>query len=207
MRRLTEILIVTLVALSLGACSAADFRWWPAHEPPDIDAAPGRPDTLPAEPADADIAITKPKPKDRPSLIPDAQTELLHEANAYFALSPEAQRREFSRAESQYLDDSSDFHLLRLGLYAALTRPERPDDYQHVRNDLRARLMHEEAMSDEDGLRPLAGLVLHMLDEREQLMAQLTSRNEELQRKLDELKAIEQQLRERETTGSIRTFP
>lgn len=207
--RKTEILFVLCITLMLGACGTFNNNWGPAPESPDMDIPSGDSRTLPG---DMNIAVDDTGGPDAGpgvilSSIPDVKTELLQQANRYFTLSPDAQHLEFVRAETLYLNDSSDINLVRLGLYAVLTHTDRTGNHQRVRNDLRARLSLNQTPVGEDDLHPLAEVALHLLDERERLMAQLTSRNEELQHKLDELKAIEQQLRERDSPEIIRTLP
>ncbi len=207
--RPTEVLFAACIALMLGACSTLNNEREPAPDKPDMD-IPAEDSSAP--PPDRNAAadgtgISDTGPGADLSSIPDLQTELLQQANRYFTLSPDAQREEFSEAVTRYLNDSTDINLVRLGLYAALTQTDQPGDHQRVRNDLRARLSLNHTPIGEGKLHPLAEVVLHLLDERERLMAQLTSKNEELQRKLDELKAIEQQLRERDSPDIIRTLP
>lgn len=199
MRRLTEYLTVAILALALGACSTVDFHWWPVQEQTDGEPPPEAPDAPPHEIASSEIVISE--------VIPDPLAGVLDRANGYLAQPPETQRQEFARTEANYLGDPSDLNLIHHALLAALTRPEHPGAYQRVRSDLGVWLRQQETTDDTTGIVPLARVVLHLLDERERLMAQLTSQNEELQHKLDELKAIEQQLRERDSTEIIRTLP
>jgi hypothetical protein len=142
-----------------------------------------------------------------PSPIPDIQGILLRQAEHYLALSPEAQDLEYTRVEANRQADPTGPNLIHLALLAALTAPERPGAYDALRDELDDWLTQQDKGSNEGNLLPFAGIVLHLLEERERLMAQLTSQNEELQHKLDELKAIEQQLRERDSTEIIRTLP
>lgn len=204
-RRTTDIFIVAALAFTLGACSAIDIRWPP-------------PGTTTETPAEKSSAATADKPAapgkpvevaadaDAPSSIPDIHTRLLRQASIWAELAPDAQQAEFSDAERRYAESPTDINLLRLGLYAALTPQEQPGAWRSLRGSLRERLPHM-ASPDNDELHALAAVVLRMLDDRERLMAQLTSQNEELQHKLNELKSIEQQLRERDSTDIIRTPP
>jgi hypothetical protein len=209
MRHTAEILIAIALAFALGACSTVDFRWWSAKEPTDIEGHPVEGPVAPSPPADRDrdmvggdhSVIGKPSP------IPDIQVILLRQAEHYLALSPDAQNLEFTRVEANHQADPSDLNLIHLALLAALTAPEGPGAYDAVRGELGDWLAQQDKGTNKDDLLPFARIVLHLLEERERLMAQLTSQNEELQHKLDELKAIEQQLRERDSTEIIRTLP
>ncbi len=202
MHRTTDIAIAVLLALALGACSAIDVHWWPPPETPADDARIETTEDPPragaADAGDADIEIL--------SSIPDIHVRLLRQASIWLELAPEVQVREYAEVERRYANSPTDIHLVRLGLYAALTQQAQPGEYKPLRDALRERLPRMEP-GDGNELSALAAIVLHMLDDRERLMAQLTSQNEELQRKLNELKAIEQQLRERESTDIIRTLP
>lgn len=204
LHRTTDIAIAVLLALALGACSVIDVHWRPPPETPVDDTRiestedPLRADDADVGDAGADITIA--------SSIPDIHIRLLRQASIWLELAPDARRREYTEAEKRYAHSPTDIDLVRLGLYAALTQQAQPGEYNSLRNTLRERLPRMDS-GEGDELPALAAIVLHMLDDRERLMAQLTSQNEELQRKLNELKAIEQQLRERESTDIIRTLP
>lgn len=202
MHRTTDIAVVVLLALALGACSAIDVHWWPPPETPaddpHIEAVEDPPRAGDADAGDSHIDI--------PSSIPDIHARLLRQASIWLELAPEVRQREYAEAERRYANSPDDINLIRLGLYTALTQQARPGEYKPLRDALRERLPHMESR-DNSELAAIAAIVLHILDDRERLMAQLTSQNEELQHKLNELKAIEQQLRERDSTDIIRTLP
>lgn len=159
----------------------------PAAEPPERA-------TVPAAPA-PDVSQTQgaiPTPRVR-----SPEEALVHFGRFYLDLSPEARRQEFTQTEERYLQDSSPRNLLRYALLATLNGIERPGASRRLRADLRAYI---EGSGDRDGnedVVPLARVLLHILEERDQLLRQLSARNENLQRKLDELKDIERQLRDR----------
>ncbi len=199
MRRTADLLIALLLAFVLGACSTIDIQW-----PSQTDTANGAPDTSPANDS-ADTATDPAAVVTEPSPIPDIHARLLRQASVWLELEPAARQQEFTDAQRSYAEAPTDIQLVRLGLYATLTTPEQPGTWQKLRDTLRERIPRMDTGDDE--LHALAVVLLRILDDRERLMAQLTSQNEELQRKLNELKAIEQQLHERESTDIIRTLP
>lgn len=143
---------------------------------------------------------------------------LLTAGERYKALSPEARQRELARVKARYRRDRSADNLMRLALLTALSDSYRPDGAD-VRARLKAYVDQGEGRHGPWG--PLAGLLLHVLDERARLVqekqtlrrqlnrheADVRRLNEKLDRheadeqrlsdKLDQLKAIEQKLNER----------
>jgi hypothetical protein len=125
-----------------------------------------------------------------------ALSELLRFAQGTLALPKEAQRRVLAQTEDVYAQDRTPANLIRCALLTAALGSERSVAASRIRADLRAYLERSDEGA-QDSLLPLASLLLHVLDAREEMAAQLIAQNDLLQRKLDELKAIEQQLLER----------
>lgn len=189
------------LAITLSACSGTGGTV--RIEPPQPeDTAIERPPeiteraTVPAAPAPESA-----EPKTQ-AVAPAARERgpeeaLIQFGKSYLDLSPEARRQEFLQSEARYLRDANARNLLRYAMLAALNGVDRPGANRRVRTDLRALI--EQANGDEESeeLVPLAHVLLHIIEERDALLGQLTAKNETLQRKLDELKDIERQLRDR----------
>lgn len=194
-----------LTLATTSACSNFLHRGTPAQ-----DAA-----TTPAEPVDiTPVPMIPPATNDdateHVSTPPEAQRrpgpaeEMTQRANAWLTLSREAQRQEFQRAEARYQQSGSPQDLIDLALLAALRNPERAETAKRIRGNLRNHIEQGINAGENDEITPLARLLLQILDERERLIGQLTSQNETLQNQLNELKAIEEQLRDRSGSEPIR---
>lgn len=131
-------------------------------------------------------AVSAPEP---PATSSTAVLDLLRYAEEYAGLPPEMQRQRIGEAELRNNLEPSPLALVRYGLLMALAKPERQAGAGAVA-DLREFIGQREFSETDRDLVPLAQVLAHVLDEREHLMAQ----NAELQRKLNQLKAIEQKL-------------
>ncbi|MDR2877627.1 MAG: hypothetical protein LBV36_06280 [Chromatiales bacterium] len=130
---------------------------------------------------------------------PAIEEQLTEYANIWLNLSREAQRQELLEAEARYLKSAAIPDLIHYAMLYVLRPAERAGTTKRVRSDLRRYLESATASADTttDDLMPIARVLLYLLDEREQMLVQLTSQIETLQRQLDDLKAIEEQLRDR----------
>jgi hypothetical protein len=200
-------MVAMLPALLLMACSAPGARREAAPPP-----APPAPDEQPAAPAPRAVSGEPPQQgsgAEAETARPEAMAEhdLLRFGQGFVALSREAQRQVFAQAEALYGRDRDPPNLVRYALLAALMGGERPAGSNRLRADLRAYLEADPGAASERELAPLASLLLRVLDEREQLTAQFAAQNDLLQKKLDELKAIERQLLERNDPANRATTP
>lgn len=206
MNHLLRILLAASLSLVLGACSLIDHRSV-THDDDDLE-LPETPDQD-VETADditdseIEIVIEVIEPEPEPGL----QDEVLLFGHNWLGLSEEAQRQELAQAELAWSNTRTDLALVRYALLTALSRPVQPGASDRVRNELRNWLAQQKTMIGQDELAPLAGMLLYLLDDREQLISEMMMQIDEVQRKLDELRAIEQQMRERESTEIIRTLP
>lgn len=126
-----------------------------------------------------------------------AADQELRFAQGLIGMPREAQRKVYAQVENLYLQDRTPQNLVRYALLAVVAGAERPAAASRARADLRTYLDPKSGTAGSDPLAPLAVLLLRVLDDREQLTAQYIAQNDLLQKKLDELKAIEQQLLER----------
>lgn len=136
---------------------------------------------------------------------PESTQELLRYVHGFLALSRDAQRRIFGQVEGLYVKERTPQNLIRYGLVSAVAGSDRPAAVNRARSDLRAYVESRSAGVNDDDLVPLASLVLRILDDREQLTSELVAQNDILQKKIDELKAIEQQLLERSDSNQVNT--
>lgn len=191
-----------MLMLALGACGGAIFR---GEAPPREDPSPGMPGSEapvagppasgagPLEPA---VEVPEREVEYIPA-PPSAEERMVHFAHTWLGLSKEAQRQEFLQSEALYLKEGTPYNLVRYALLTTLRGSERPGSTKRVRGELRSYIDEHNGTDERGEFVPLARLLLHVLEEREQLLGQLTAQNETLQRQLDELKAIEEQLRDR----------
>jgi hypothetical protein len=195
-----------LTLVTASACGTLLHRETPAQDPAivapttPVDAAPqaqAAPDAHHAhEPAHETVAPQAPRQ-------PAPAEAMTQRANDWLALSREAQRQEYLRAESLYQQSGSLRDLVDLALLAALRNPERPETTRRIRSNLRAHVEQNAQAGGNDELTAIARPLLQILDERERLLGQLATQNETLQHQLNELKAIEEQLRDRSGSEPI----
>lgn len=160
----------------------------PAHSV--MPAAPTTPaETHEQAPHEAPAQVFPHTPAEPQSL---RMIELLRYAEQYAGMSPEAQHQTIAEAETRYNVEQTSFSLLRYALLLSLSEPDRQTDAGTVAR-LRDLLARPVVGDDDKDVIPFAQLLAHVLDEREHLLVQ----NAELQRKLNQLKAIEQQLGDR----------
>lgn len=181
--------------LALGACATVPEPRERTLPPPEIE-----------HPSEPSPAIEAPPEGGHEELVPDlppaagigvapdpgSETAVVQFADAWLELAEETRNRQYQEAEASYRESGAFDELVRLGLLTALRTSDRATATR-VRTDLRARLETE----DQHALAPFGRVVLRLLDERERAIARLASQNDTLQRQLDELKAIEEQLRDR----------
>lgn len=140
----------------------------------------------------------------QPRIAPDALAartqELLREAEQYTGLPPETQQRILAEAELKLDLEQTPHALVRHTLLLSVSEPDRQSSAEAAAR-LRD-LLDAPAAADRE-LEALARLLMHVLDEREHLLAQ----NVELQRKLNQLKAIEQQLGDRDGADAPQPAP
>ncbi len=201
---------MSLTLVTTSACSHLLHRETPAQ--PAIVTAPPEPADTAAETA-ALPAANDSSAAEHETAPPEAQRQagaaeaLVLRANAWLTLSREAQRQEFLRTETLYQQSGSLPDLIDLALLAALRNPERTETMKRIRNHLRSQIEQSKSTEENDERMALARSLLQILDERERLMGQLTSQNETLQNQLNELKAIEEQLRDRSGSEPMQTPP
>ncbi|MDX9740436.1 MAG: hypothetical protein RBT81_04545 [Gammaproteobacteria bacterium] len=183
--------------LALAACATVPESPERTDLPPDVESPP--PQTTGQQPPETsdttDVAPGTPSPpSDEGSSVPDAAAEsaVIQFADAWLELADEARSRQYQQARADY-ESSADFDdLVRLGLLTTLRTNDRAAA-SRINDEIRSRLETDA----EHALAPLARVVLRILDERARAIGRLAAQNETLQRQLDELKAIEEQLRER----------
>lgn len=200
------------LSLAVGACGGPAVRQEPPPEAPAVIEVPLliEPALEPPSPsaAQADAGHeTVPDEGEPAPAIPGPEEGMVQFAYLWLGLSREAQRQEFLESEALYLQDGTPYNLVRYALLTALRGSERPGAAKRVRGDLRNYIETYNGSDTPGEFVPLARLLLHLLDEREQLLGQLTAQNETLQRQLDELKAIEEQLRDRAGPEPIQATP
>jgi hypothetical protein len=160
----------------------------PVAEPP----APPAPPPAAAAPPEPPAPDTAAAPVAPPAPEAARTLDLLHSAEQYAGLSPEVQHQTIAAAETRYNTEQTSFALVQYALLLSLSEPDRQAD-AGTADKLRGLLAGPAADPD---LVPFAQVLAHVLDERERLLTQ----NAELQRKLNQLKAIEQQLGDRAET-------
>lgn len=129
----------------------------------------------------------------------DAQV-LLAYAESFTGLPSDMRRDELARAASRHAEEQSLNAAVRYALLLILSDAA-PAEFIAVKQSLQERLEQHRGGQGKEGLAPLAAFLLQVLETRMQLLR----KNTELQEKLDQLKAIEQKLREREEPDSLPT--
>lgn len=193
MTRVEHALAMSLLAATLSACAML-----PPHgntQSTATEAAqPTVPATAPTEIASAQDAPAQPEP---PTVTPVPAaarvTELLREAAAYGASSPDEQRSAIEEADTRRVHEETPQALIRFALLQSLSETNRQADID-TSSRLLDLLAQPSMEGDDADLVPLTQLLAHFLGERGRLAAQ----NAELTRKLNQLKAIEQQLGDRD---------
>ncbi len=198
MRRAERLLgMCLLLAAALSACTAL---------PPRDDARPAAsihppaaPADSPAAPAAAGVQAVQESPE-RPAIAPEAPApaqagtlELLRDAAQYSSLPPDIQHDVIEGAETRLNIEQTPLALVRFALLLSLSEPNRQSDADTSAR-LRELLAQPPADTDSAGLAPLAQVLARLLDDRGRMAAQ----NAELKHKLNQLKAIEQQLGDRD---------
>ena len=197
MRR-AERLLGACLLVALCGCAALQQ---PRHEAGPPAAAQQHPPTPPATaPMPPETAVApegeKPAPESASHAVPELPAarslDLLHDAERFAGLPPDAQRQTLAEAETRRNVEQTPPALLRYALLLSLSDADRQAGTAAAAA-LRDFLAAPPGAPDPD-LTALARVLLRVFDEREHLLAQ----NVELQRKLDQLKAIEQQLGDRD---------
>jgi len=204
LRRAERALGACLLAV-LSACAAVQEPQREAPAPAGAQHAPApvTAPTIPAEtpPSPADEAATPQPLAHGPDTQAARTLELLHEAERFAGLTPDAQQPVLAEAQLRHDREQTPLTLVRLALLLSVSEPDRQDSA-----DAAARLRNLlDAPPDASAgdLEALARLLMQVLDEREHLLAQ----NAELQRKLNQLKAIEQQLGDRDGADAPQPVP
>jgi len=164
-------LLASLLLLTLGACAL----------PP-----PERAERLPKVECVERVAPHAPQPQPQPQPQPEsAAAGLLGQLARISALSAEQRRREFAELDGTRLDDARRFQL------AALL--ERDDNIEALERSLKNLIAIGEVDSRSQSLLDLMKKSLRARIESRQLAA----RNAELQDKLEQIKALEKSLQQR----------
>jgi hypothetical protein len=195
----------------LGACLLAALCGCAVQEPRHATSAPAEAHppasvTTPAVAAETAAPPGQEKaPGSPPQAAPDALAaptlELLRDAEQFTGLPHDAQQQTLALAELRHNMEQTPLTLVHYALLLSLSEPDRQSSAgaaAHLRDMLDA----APGAVDRD-LEALARLLMHALDEREHLLAQ----NVELQRKLNQLKAIEQQLGDRDGADAPQPAP
>jgi hypothetical protein len=180
--------------LVLTACALIPDSREPAELPPVVESPP--PQTSEELPEADDIADPAPPAPsiDEGSDVPDPAPEslVIQFADAWLEAAEDARNRLYQQARTDY-EQSGDFDdLVRLGLLTTLRVGDRAAAAR-VHDEIRRQLED----TGTHPLAPFARVILRILDENARTIGRLATQNETLQRQLDELKAIEEQLRER----------
>lgn len=132
---------------------------------------------------------------------PEAPTDvqaLLRQAAEFTRLGATEQEQRLTGAARRYEDEPSLPNATGYVVLLAVTNPEHSEVIA-ARDALREQLDRPGSNRGRGGLASLAVYLLQLMERR----AELLERNSELQQKLEQLKAIEQKLREREEPGSL----
>ncbi|MCC6301589.1 MAG: hypothetical protein IT489_02165 [Gammaproteobacteria bacterium] len=196
MIRIKHLLGIGLLAAALSACTALR-----PHEnaPPSSAAETPQPQaSMAAPPVEAVTrpepeAVIQPAPSEASPAPESLQTsDLLRDAVRYDGLSPDERRAAIDEAGTRLDIEQTPQALVRFALLLSLSEPNRQTDA-----DISARLRElftQSPQTDDTDLVSLARILAHSLSERERLSTQ----NAELMRKLNQLKAIERQLGDRD---------
>jgi hypothetical protein len=133
---------------------------------------------------------------------PDRLDELMIAVDRFNDLSTGERQQELTRAEKRYRQHQTAYNLIQLALLTVMDDPGHGDTDQ-IRAGLRNHIKQHRGDVPADDLVPLAVFLTHVLDQRDLLMEE----NDTLQKKLDELKAIEQKLNEQNKREMIQVPP
>lgn len=128
---------------------------------------------------------------------PDARA-LLHRAADFSALEAGEREQALTRAARRYEADRTLPNVVGYAVLLAMTDPAQPA-VAEVTGALREQLERHPPDGTHNGLASLARFLLQIMEQH----ARLRERNTELQQKLEQLKAIEQRLRERDDPGNV----
>lgn len=195
MTRIRHLLSISLLAAMVSACAAPH----PRENPP-----PPSSGEIPRVAMDAPLAETAARPEPEAAGLPAPPEEspveesfqvsdLLREAAQYDGLPPDEQRAAIDAAGTRLDVEQTPQALMRFALMLSLSEPNRQADADTSAR-LRELFTQPPAQGDDAGLTSLARMLAHFLGERERLSTQ----NAELARKLNQLKAIERQLGDRD---------
>jgi hypothetical protein len=195
----------------LGACLLAALCGCAAVQEPRPTARSGeaQPASTPASAAPVVSAApsvdmssaTEPAPLAAPEPLAEWTLELLRDAEQYAILTPDAQQQMLAEAEIRYDMEQTPLTLVHYALLLSLSEPDRQSS-AGAAAALRDLLAAPTGTAERD-LGALARLLMYTLDEREHLLA----RNVELQHKLNQLKAIERQLGNRDGVDATHIPP
>lgn len=197
MMHIERALAVSLLAALVSACAALH----PHGNTQSTTATESEPQPVTTSSAEMDTPPTRGTqiPSEPLTEIPAPESarvaDLLREAADYGASSPEEQRAAIDGAGIRLGNEQTPQALVRFALLLSLSDANRQLDID-TSSRLLDLLTQPSAESTDADLVPLAQLLAHTLGERGRLSAQ----NSELTRKLNQLKAIERQLGDRDGT-------
>jgi hypothetical protein len=139
-------------------------------------------------------------PPPAPIKLPEEQDQtlaLLIELTRAANGSVEEARKELAAAQALYAKDRSLNNRVRVAMYSALGANTTSDD-SRLQGLLEPLLAKVGGLSPSHPLRPVAEMLLAQITERNRQVREQTKKADELQQKLDALKAIEKQLLDRD---------
>jgi hypothetical protein len=135
-----------------------------------------------------------------PIKLPDDQDQalaLLVEMARAGNGSADDSRKELAAAQALYNKDRSSVNRMRFALYTAMTASTSADDAR-LQGLLEPLVAKVGGLANSHPLRPVAEAMLAQLNDRNRLVREQSKKVDELQQKLDALKAIEKQLLDRD---------
>jgi len=134
--------------------------------------------------------------------MPDDMGRLMDDASRFSGLSESERRSALVREEKRYRQTRTPYNLVRLAMLMTMIDPA-GEDTAPVLADLRGYVKERRGDLPHKDMAALAALLSHALEQRSQLLEQ----NGILQKKLNELKAIEQKLNEQNKRDMIQVPP
>jgi hypothetical protein len=139
-------------------------------------------------------------PPPAPVKLPEEQDQalaLLIDLSRASNGSGEESRKELAAAQAAYNKDRNTANRVRVAMYSALTANTTGDD-SRLQALLEPLLAKVGGLPLSHPIRPIAEMLLAQITERNRQVREQTKKTEELQQKLDALKAIEKQLLDRD---------
>jgi hypothetical protein len=144
--------------------------------------------------------LIAPAPTPEPIKLPEDQDQslaLLLEVSRAANGSADESRRELAAAQTAYNKERSHMNRMRLALYTAMTTSATAEDTR-LQTLLEPLVAKVGGLPSAHPLRPVAEALLAQANERNRQVRDQTKKVDELQQKLDALKAIEKQLLDRD---------